>query len=187
MSKAKDFFLNAIVIITAIIAIMAVVYVINTLQPPEEITMSAVYVDDFSDDRKVAGFSKNIFFGTVKSIHKTDEADYMTYYVVDVSDNLKGHVDKQIIVRQDGITTQINGKTYIYKMSGDQLLEVGQEYLLATRPGPKKAFYHVAGIPNQGHTKITNLADKTLQKERFEKAIKNEHKYPAQMMYTGDD
>ena len=142
---------------------------------------------DLSDDRKLSGFVQNIFIGKVlEKSGQTEERGWPeTQFKVRVLDVLKGELEGEIIVNQQGGIREADGS--IYRREGDlELLQTGRAYLFATRTFPEKNWHTV--MPGYGDIKIEadDLGDdgKLLKSERakelrarFKEAIENEIPY----------
>ena len=86
---------------------------------------------DTSDDRRLVGFADNVFVGRVLAKEgQTDElAMPETQFRVEVVTSIKGSLAGTVTVNQFGGTA--DGRAVL--LEGDQLLEAGQTYVLATR------------------------------------------------------
>ena len=195
--------ITAIVIVLAIIAsagwfawywfLSEDMRVVRLSQQNPTIHPSAVYLShahaatDLSDDRKLAGFVQNIFIGRVlEELGQTEVRGWPeTQFKVRVLDVIKGSVEGEIIVNQQGGVRESDGS--IYRREGDlELLQPGRAYLFATRTFPEKEWHTV--MPGYGDIKIeaADLGDdgKLLKSEhadelrvRFKDAIENEIAY----------
>ena len=144
-------------------------------------------VTDLSDDRKLAGFVQNIFIGRVlEKSGQTEEYGWPeTQFKVRVLDVLKGTVEGEIIVNQQGGIWEEDGSKY--RREGDpNLIEPGEFYLFATRYYDVEDWHTV--MPGYGNIKVDAPAisddDALLKSEhaeelraRFKEAVENEIPY----------
>ena len=144
-------------------------------------------VTDLSDDRKLAGFTQDIFIGRVlEKLGQTEERGWPeTQFKVRVLDALKGEVQGDITVNQQGGIREADNS--IYRREGDpNLLEAGKTYLFATRYYDAEDWHTV--MPGYGNLAIKDSKDlsdvevlsssHTVQlKVRFSDAIANEIPY----------
>ena len=126
-------------------------------------TISMQWVDDFSDDRKVAGYSTNVFVGTVTSLVRTEQnPNPVSLFEVNVEDTLKGKPLKTVIVQQEGGVITDAGKQVLYLLEGDtELLAIGQTYIFAGRPNKAAGYISLLGQSNQGY--IKSLSENLVQ------------------------
>ena len=92
----------------------------------------ATWVIDASNDRELAGFADDIFFGRVaEKVGQTTLGSYpQTDYRVEVLEVLKGSLSGTVAVSQQG---GVMPDGACFRMAGDpQLMEAGKSYLLAT-------------------------------------------------------
>lgn len=148
--------------------------------------LSVQWVDDFSDARKVAGYSTNVFVGKVTRLVKTEQAPGpVSLFEVDVEDTLKGKPLKTVIVRQEGGVITEDGKQVMYLLEDDtELLAIGQTYIFAGRPDKAGGYIALVGASNQGYIKTTGTDDKKAKIAKLRTAIKNQHVYPADMLIS---
>lgn len=158
-----------------------------TLHPPAVYISHAHAATDLSDDRKLAGFTQNIFIGRVLGkLGQTEERGWPeTQFKVRVLDTLKGQVQGDVTVNQQGGTRSADSS--IYRREGDpNLLEPGKTYLFATRYYDVEDWHTV--MPGYGNLEIKDSKDlsdievlsssHTVQlKTRFSDAIANEIPY----------
>ena len=123
-----------------------------------------LYTYDFFDERRVAGYSRDVFAGCVvgvagreplkTSIPNDDEAP-QTQYAVEVTQVLKGSLSpgERLIVNQLGGRDEESGKSIVVEgvrgdaHATDALLKPGGEYLLATVPGPEVGWHTITAQP----------------------------------------
>lgn len=148
--------------------------------------ISAQWVDDFSDARKVAGYSTNVFVGKVTRLLKTEQAPGpISLFEVEVEDTLKGKPLKTVIVRQEGGVITEDGKQVMYLLEEDtELLAIGQTYIFAGRPDKARGYIALVGASNQGYIKTTDTNDKKVKIAKVREAIKNQYIYPADMLVS---
>lgn len=144
-------------------------------------------VTDLSDDRKLAGFVQDIFIGRVLGkLGQTEERGLPeTQFKVRVLDTLKGEVQGDITVNQQGGIREADNS--IYRREGDpNLLEAGKAYLFATRYYDVEDWHTV--MPGYGNLEIEDSKDLSdigvlssshavQLKVRFSDAITNEIPY----------
>ena len=147
-------------------------------------------VTDLSDDRKLVGFSHNVFVGrVVEKLGQTEEYGFPeTQFRVEVLETLKGSLSGEVTVNQQGGVRTWDGSAY--RREGDpNLLEPGKTYLFATRHLPEKDWHTLMpGYGNLGIQVSEDASDKeilaakhTVQlRERFTDAVKNEIPYDPQ-------
>lgn len=118
---------------------------------------------DTSDDRRLVGFADNVFFGHVAA--KTGETAELsvpeTQFEVRVLEVVKGGVAGTITVNQFGGVK--DGR--LVRMEGDQLLEPGQTYLLATRSRPEKGWETM--VATHGAIKVRDDEQRRQLRGRF--------------------
>lgn len=132
------------------------------------VVMKPSYVEDFSNDKALAGFAQNVFIGEVvseKSIKKSGDIPE-TQFDVKVIENIDGNLSGNVVVNQEG--GYLDNKLYL--MENDKMLEEGKKYLFATRYNESENFYTL--IPIYGKQVIDN--DKKIKdfSDRFTKASK---------------
>jgi len=113
------------------------------------------YVADFSNDKVLVGASHNIFIGkVVQSLGSKDLGNGPeTQYSVEVIDNIKGNLQGNVTVDQEG--GYVNGILYVIgddaslpqKDDTNYLLQPGATYLLATRYNQKENWYTLNSYP----------------------------------------
>ena len=130
------------------------------------------YVTDFRDDRKLAGFADDIFFGRVeRKTGQTNDDFPSTQFQVLVLDTLKGDTSGSIIVSQEGGTGRFCFK---FRLADDpHLMEPGKEYLLFTKRVWDFSNWHYV-LSGFGKYEVTGPEDTERLRERFAEAIKNE-------------
>ncbi len=141
-------------------------------------------VTDLSDDRKLVGFSQNVFIGKViEKLGQTEERGWPeTQFRVDVLDILKGTVSGGITVNQQGGVRTSDGSAY--RREGDpNLLEPGKTYMFATRFLREENWHTL--MPGYGNLEIQVSEDATTTeilasqhtrqlRERFTDAVANQ-------------
>lgn len=143
----------------------------------------ASYVADFSDDRKVLGFSHNTFVArVVKLIEHTDvQGVPVTLFEVEVIQNIKGNLKGVVTILQElGYIEDEKGnkKLSIYTDSS-KFMEVGEIYLLATRYGELvdgRQIYAV--LSHQNGSKLLSSAS-TLNTIDLKEIVQNDEKVQA--------
>lgn len=137
----------------------------------KEINSDALYVTDFSDDRKLMGSSHNVFVG--KIIKQVGNEDIgigpVTQFEVEVIGNIKGDLNGTVVILQ-----QIGYENGIlHAPHGGSLMQPGETYLLATRNSDGQGWYYVNPHPN-GSKLISR--DATLDKIQLQNLAKNDEK-----------
>jgi hypothetical protein len=132
-----------------------------------------VAVTDFSDDRRLAGFAENVFFGRVTGDGSTTEGDPLpeTNFPVQVIETLKGSAGSGsvVVVQQRG---QVRGRDdEQVLLEGDQALQPGQTYLFATRSDPHGRRFLV---PRFGDLRVRSAAQQNELRARFTEAIQSQ-------------
>ncbi len=128
------------------------------------VQQEVLYTYDFFDERRVAGYSRDVFAGRVvgvvgreplkTSIPNDDEA-LQTQYAVEVTEVLKGSLSpgERLTVNQLGGRDEESGETIVVEgvrgdaHATDALLKQGGEYLLATVPGPEVGWHTITAQP----------------------------------------
>lgn len=158
-----------------------------TIHPSSVYISHAHAATDLSDDRKLAGFTQDIFIGRVLGkLGQTEERGWPeTQFKVRVLDTLKGSLEGDITVNQQGGIREADGS--IYRREGDiTLLEPDKTYFFATRYYDVENWHTV--MPGHGNLEIKESKDlsdinvlsssHTVQlKARFADAIANEIPY----------
>jgi hypothetical protein len=133
------------------------------------------YVTDFSDKRRLAGFSDDVFVGVVSRVRGQHSPDGIaeTLFDVQVKQVLKGSLSGNVVVNQEGgCDESLMRKRRLSLTEGDSLLVVGREYLFATR-------HHSAGnwntlVPRYGDVPLPTPDVKARIVSDFQAAIKNQ-------------
>lgn len=95
---------------------------------PSHSQLKAGYGFDVFDDRQVAHFADDIFVGRVAKVLTADEDATRSRFSVQVVHSLKGEARGERVVRQLG--GQFGNEVVV--VEGEELLQVGRLYLLAT-------------------------------------------------------
>lgn len=154
-------------------------------QKPEVMNASASYVTDIHDQRKLSGFSSDIFIGKVieKSGNKQTGDIPETQFEVEVIESLKGEAAGNVTVNQQA---GYDEDGHFFTIDGDKMLTPGKIYLFATVYDSAHDYYTL--VPNAGDIPLTvkdemsvsghdNITyDETSQKiiEEMKKGIENE-------------
>ncbi|HEU4327721.1 MAG TPA: hypothetical protein VFS21_31570, partial [Roseiflexaceae bacterium] len=146
----------------------------NDTSTLERREIAVQWVDDFSDERKVAGYSTNVFVGKVIRLIKTEQSPSpVSYFEVAVEETLKGKPLKTATIRQEGGVVNENGKSVLYVVEGDtELLAIGKTYIFASRPDQARGYLSLVGHSNQGYIQTKDLLDKQAKVAKFRAAIK---------------
>lgn len=154
-----------------------------SVKSPTSGASHASYVTDFSDDRKVLGFSHNTFVGKiVKLIEYTDvQGVPVTLFEAEVIQNIKGTLEGTVTILQEiGYVEDEEGnkKLSVYTDSS-KFMEVGETYLFATRYGELSDGRQIyAVLSHQNGSKLLS-ADSTLNITVLEALAKNDEKVKA--------
>lgn len=132
------------------------------------------YIDDFTDKRKLVGASHNVFVGKV--IEETDQKSLdgtpETQFSVKVLQNIKGNLNGNVTVNQQGGFYEKEGKKYLLIYNEDELLVPGETYLFATRYLESQDWHTL--INKFGDLKIDDEAQKAQLIKEFASAYKYE-------------
>ena len=134
-------------------------------------------VTDFSDDRRLAGFAENVFFGRVTGDGSTTDNNPLpeTDCPVQVVDTLTGSPGSGSVVgvQQGG---QVRGRDdEQVLLESDQALQPGQTYLFATRSDPQGRRFLV---PRFGDLRVRSAAQQKQLRARFTEAIRSQIPLP---------
>ena len=129
------------------------------------------YITDFSDDRKLAGFADDVFFGRVERRSGQVAGPIpRTQFQVTVLETVKGSLSGSVVVSQEGGTGPFCIKS---RMADDpHLMEPGKSYLLFTRVWVSRGWHSVASGYGKYELAAPEDADQLLK--RFTEAIENE-------------
>jgi Matrixin len=130
------------------------------------------YVADFSDPRRLVGAVDNVFVGRVADEHGTtildDEPE--TQFVVEVLENIKGSLDRKVIVNQEG---GVHGDEVVV-VEGDTPLRAGEVYLFATAVYEAKGWHTL--VPGYGDIHIVDEKQHSEIVEKFKQATQEQVK-----------
>ena len=129
-----------------------------TTRPPYPTTyFESSSVFDTSNPAALAGFATDVFFGVVvESIGSTERRGQLeTQFSVKVTDKLKGNAVDQVTVNQRGGLKD----NVVYLESGDELLVLGQQYLIAAKYNEQEDWYTL--VPIAGDIPVTDPAAKS--------------------------
>lgn len=133
-------------------------------------TVHPHYVFDVQDDRQLAGFADNVFFGEVKEkvgqVYRGGSDVPTTQFTVSISQVIKGTLADQVTVLQDGGYNTDTDEVLL--VDGDPILEPGRTYLFATTNQPEGAQLVVA---KYGDLPVTDPSQRALLLQRFELAV----------------
>jgi len=118
---------------------------------PGRVLIHPSYVADFSDDNTLVGASHNVFVGKVIAVDGQEENYGIpgTKYTVEVIENIKGTLKKEVAVLQDG--GYKDGVLYAIEDGGEPL-KIGSTYVLATRDNTEKGWLRL-----NSHTNASKL------------------------------
>ena len=129
------------------------------------------YITVFSDDRKLAGFSDDVFFGRIeRRLGQVSGPVPRTQFQVTVLETLKGSVSGSVVVSQEGGTGRFCIKS---RMADDPyLMESGKSYLLFTKLWPSRGWHSI--VSGYGKYELVAAEDAERFRDRFTEAIQNE-------------
>lgn len=138
--------------------------------------ISPIHLTDFSDDRKLAGASHNVFVARIlkQAGHESLISGIpATQFEGEVVYNIKGNLEDTVLINQLG-----GYKNGIFNIVGDfeskdYLLKPGNTYLVATRFSESKNRHTLHSHPNSFHLINEYSPDNSLV-ERFKDAYRNE-------------
>ncbi len=121
------------------------------VSPPSTSYLQSSSVIDRDDPAAVAGAATDIFFGrVVESIGSTERRGQLeSQFSLEVSERLKGDVAGRVTVNQRG---GLKDRTIVVE-KGDELLVLGQSYLIAARYSKEEDWYTL--IPVAGDIPVT--------------------------------
>lgn len=138
---------------------------------PRVIEMEFTSVADFSDDRRLAGFAEDVFFGEVLDGGQTTARQPIpeTDHRVRVLDVVKGDALGEVVVTQAGGFDPARNERKV--MHGDTPLQAGRIYLFATRSDPKGRHFLV---PGHGDLPVRDAIHRAELRRRFTEATRNQ-------------
>lgn len=133
-------------------------------------------VTDLSDDRKLAGIAHNIFIGKVISEVGDKKLNLIpeTQFSVQVIENIKGNLNENITVNQQGGSDAEKDNKLIL-MENDKMIEPGKVYLFATCYNDAEKWHTL--IPAYGDIVLDNDNIKKESVEKYKKAFKEQIKF----------
>jgi hypothetical protein len=142
-------------------------------EPAPRVTqVGYVAAADFSNDRRLAGFARDVFFGRVTGDGRTLDKQPLpeTDFPVQVLGTLKGSAAGSATVVQQG--GELPGRDdELVVMEGDQPLQPGETYLFATRSDPQGRRFLVA---KYGDIRVRSAAHKDELRARFTQAVQSQ-------------
>ena len=158
---------------SVVLFIACTVFVCNNYIFSDIKYVKSTFVTDLGDDRKLAGISDNIFIGKVISKAGDKKIDVMpeTQFNVQVIENIKGNLNENIIVNQQGGNEGGNDNKIVL-FENDKMIEPGKVYLVATRYNDAEKWHTL--IPVYGDVAIDNDTKKKELVERFKNAYKEQ-------------
>jgi hypothetical protein len=138
---------------------------------PHTIEVEYSSVTDFADDRRLAGFAEDVFFGEVLDQGRTTVRQPIpeTDHRVRVLDVVKGDARGEILVTQEGGFDPSRNEHKV--MHGDTPLQAGRVYLFATRSDPRGRHFLV---PGHGDVAVKDAAHRAELRRRFSEASRNQ-------------
>lgn len=159
-----------ILLLILAIAIAAIVWTFHKI-PTQTVKMSTCWVTNFSDERVLVGFSDNVFIGKVKNKKGTkkdgDMNSPLTYYEVQVIENIKGSLNGTAVVAQDG---GYIGRS-LYLVENDKLLQKDKTYMFSGRYDKTQKWVRLVPFYGNDEVKESCMADTI---NRFKKAYSEE-------------
>ena len=144
----------------------------------------ALYVTDFSDDRKLVGFADDVFFAQVVEDLGASQARGLpeTQFRVKVLETLKGSLSGEVTVNQSAEFH--GGRSQAELMGEPALLGRGNSYFLITRASQNTSWHTVASpygrllirgvLKDAPVEEALNSRHANDLRERFTKAVENE-------------
>jgi hypothetical protein len=140
-------------ILNFILPVLAMVPIAGTNVEEKLNLMHAQYPADFSEDENLVGAADNIFVGKVISGYgnKQRGSGPETQFKVEVVDNIKGELNGEVVVNQQG--GYRDGELYVFEgdlfsdNDKESLLQVGSTYLFSTRKSELNNWYTLISYP----------------------------------------
>ncbi|WP_107656482.1 hypothetical protein [Nocardia suismassiliense] len=125
--------------------------IVPSIASPETSYLNSSSVIDRNNPAAVAGAATDIFFGkVVESMGSTERRGQLeSQFSIEVSERLKGNAAGRVTVNQRG---GVKDRTVVVE-SGDELLVLGQSYLIAARFSKDQDWYTL--IPVAGDIPVT--------------------------------
>lgn len=139
----------------------------------ETITFHTTSAVDLSDRKKLVGWADNVFVGKIQSkigTKKILENLPETQFSVDVIKNIKGNLDEEVVVNQQGGYDKETNKTYT--LHNDKFLQEGKVYLFVTKYNKEYGFHTV--VPVKGHLVANDKQQRQNLINQFVQAKKNQ-------------
>jgi len=137
---------------------------------------------DSQDERQVVGGSTDVFFGRVIGQTGYEAAppvgprgvrDPQTQYAVEVTQVIKGYASNTVTVNQLGGYKEDGSLEFPRVPGGDGFLEVGREYLLATKYVEEKDWYQIV-VPGAANIEVEDGAHREELEQTYEEAYANQ-------------
>lgn len=132
---------------------------------------------DFSDRRKLAGRSDNIFVGTVVGngvVDRDSRGGVYALFPVQVDENIKGNLTGTVTVRQAGGYDARYGTVQI--VNGDPLLKSGETYVFVTIADIARDVYTT--FSGHGNIHVVSPEARSRLISEFEEAVRNQIEGP---------
>jgi len=154
---------------------LAALALVTSVRTPAESSRApkdvhAVYMADFTDDRRLVGAVDNVFVGhVIAQVGTTPSEDVPeTQFAVEVVETVKGTLRGKVIVNQEG---GMQGDAPIL-FDHDPLLKSGATYLFATRLYKETGWQTL--VPNYGDLQVKDAQHQEALIERFKKATQQQ-------------
>lgn len=169
----KNWFAIAAPGLAAIIALGIVGSGLLPDYPPENPVIQHVQTShafDVTDPQRLVGWADNVFVGKVVNLSGTSDERGMleTQFKVEVEENIKGELQGEITVNQQG---GYDGKNLIL-VENDQLLKEGESYLFITRKIEEQNLHTV--VPVYGDILINSEAHREELLNKYKQAYLEE-------------
>ena len=147
-------------------------YLYEAMRPAKTNLIRPSYAFDVTDRYQLAGYAENVFVGRVTGIAGVDDAEQGPYSIfdVEVEEALKGALQGKVQVRQLGGTV---GKD-VWVVDHDQLLVVGQTYVLATRSSQKQKNAQMLVAGTVSHQAVSSSSERESAVTQWRDAITNQ-------------
>lgn len=142
-------------------------------QPPKNPviqTLQASYAFDVTDPQRLVGWADHVFIGKVVEMSGTSDEYGMleTQFKVEVAENIKGELQGQVMVNQQG---GYEGENLIL-VENDQLLKEGESYLFISKKNEEQDWHTIVSV--YGDIPINSEAHKEELISKYKKAYQEE-------------
>ncbi|MFS0659555.1 hypothetical protein AB1L07_12030 [Niallia alba] len=138
----------------------------------KEVTMQGDFVMDVNKKEEIVGSSENVFVAKVIKQVGVDTQLPSTQFEVEVLKNIKGELEKEVIVNQLAGIYENEGEKYLLTYEGQELLEAGKTYLFATLYDSNQGWHNPH--PAYGEILIENEENLENVETEYTKAFENQ-------------